>query len=127
MVWQDMALGLAGIVGVAVAVFHGLLVQKLMVRPLAAPSDLRMSEPIRRLIPPLLHFSTYNWLLGGLALIAVAAGVEPRARLAIVLLVGSSYLFAAIANFRGTKGRHPGWMLLAVALILLVLGAHRPA
>ena len=126
MEWQDGALGLAGVIGVAVATFHGVLVQRLMVRPFGAPSDIRMSEPIRRLIPPLLHFSTFNWFLGGLALIVVAAGVEPRARLAVCLLVGSSYLFAAVANCRGTRGRHPGWMLMAVTLILIAVGAYRP-
>ena len=127
MIWQDGALGLAGAVGVAVAVFHGVLVQRLMVAPFEAATDIGMSAPIRRLIPPLLHFSTFNWLVGGVALIVVAAGVQPGARLAVGLLVGSAYLFGAVANYWGTRGRHPGWMLIAVALILIVVGLHRPA
>jgi hypothetical protein len=125
--WQDGALGAAGVVGAGVAVIHGVLIQKLLVRPLAGPSDVRMSAPIRRLIAPLLHFSTYNWFLGGLALIAVAAGFQPGARLMTGLVVGSSYLFGAVGNCWATRGRHPGWMLMAVALILIVLGAHKPA
>jgi hypothetical protein len=127
MTWQDGALGLAGIVGVGVAVIHGVLIQKLLVQPLAAPGGVRMSAPIRRLIAPLLHFSTYNWFLGGLALIAVAAGFQPGARLMVALLVGSSYLFGAVGNAWATRGRHPGWMLMAVALILIVLGVYAPA
>ncbi|WP_068877708.1 MULTISPECIES: hypothetical protein [unclassified Phenylobacterium] len=125
--WQDGALGAAGVVGMGVAVFHGVLVQRLMVAPFAAAADLRMSAPIRRLIPPLLHLSTFNWFVGGLALIAIAAGVEPDGRLIAGLLVGSSYLFGAVANHWGTRGRHPGWMLIAVALVLIAVGVHKPA
>lgn len=33
-----------------------------------------------------------------------------------------TYLFGALGNLWGTRGRHPGWMLLALALLLLVIG-----
>lgn len=125
--WQDEALGAAGLIGAGVAVIHGVLIQKVLVRPLAGPSEVRMAAPIRRLIGPLLHFSTYNWFLGGVALVAVAAGFQPGARLMTALLVGSSYLFGAVGNAWATRGRHPGWMLMAVALILIAVGADRPA
>ena len=58
----------------------------------------------------LLHFSTVAWFLGGLALIAAAAWLEPGARLATSLCVGGLYLFGALANLWATRGRHPGWM-----------------
>jgi hypothetical protein len=35
-------------------------------------------------------------------------------------------LFGAIGNLWGTRGRHPGWMLLAAAVVLIVLGANKP-
>ena len=54
-------------------------------------------------------------------LVAVAA-VHPQAKLAVGLLVGSSYLFAAVGNFWSTRGRHPGWALYAVSLGLIVFG-----
>ena len=120
--WQTAALGLAGAIGCTTAVVHGVLIQRLMVGPLEAIADGRMSRPIRRLAPPLLQFSTYNWLLGGLALLAAAAWLGPEARLATGLLVGSSYLFGAVANFWGTRGRHPGWMLMAAAVTLIGVG-----
>ena len=119
MTWQDAALALAGVIGSSVAVFHGVLTQRLMVRPVEAlfVADRRIAAPIRRLVPLLLQFSTFNWLLGGLVLIA--------ARLATGLLVGSSYLYGAVGNLWGTRGRHPGWMLMAVALVLIVLGIDK--
>lgn len=122
MTWQTAALGLAGIVGGGVAVVHGVLTQRLMVRPFEelARDDKRFSTTIRRLIPVLLHFSTAAWFAGGIALIAAAIWFDPPARLATGLFVGGLYLFGVIGNFWGTRGRHPGWMLLAVSLALIV-------
>jgi hypothetical protein len=127
MVWQDAALATAGVIGSSVAVFHGILTQRLMVRPVEAlfVSDARIARPIRRLMPLLLQFSTFNWLLGGLALIAAALWFGHDARLATGLLVGSSYLYGALGNLWGTRGRHPGWVLMGVALVLIVLGVDK--
>ena len=127
MTWQDAALAMAGVIGSCVAVFHGVLTQRLMVRPVEALfiADRRIAAPIRRLVPLLLQFSTFNWLLGGLALIAAALWFGQGAKLATGLLVGSSYLFGAVGNLWGTRGRHPGWMLMAVALVLIGLGVGK--
>jgi len=126
--WQDAALVAAGVIGSGTAVVHGILTQRLMVRPFEELSlaDSRMSAPIRRLVPLLLHFSTLSWFLGGLALIAAADLFGRDARLATALFVGSSYLFGALANLWGTRGRHPGWMLMAAAVILIALGFDKP-
>lgn len=124
MSWQDIALAAAGIVGCGVAVVHGVLTQRLMVRPLAAllAGEPRSSGTIRRLVPLLLQFSTVVWFAGGLALVAAAAWAGRDARLTTGLLVGGTYLFGALGNLWGTRGRHPGWMLLALALVLIVIG-----
>jgi hypothetical protein len=125
--WQDAALALAGLIGSGTAVVHGVLTQRLMVRPIAASfgAERRISAPIRRLVPLLLHFSTVAWFLGGLALIAAAAWFEPDARLATSLFVGSLYLFGALANLWATRGRHPGGWLMVAALVLIILGADK--
>jgi hypothetical protein len=122
--WKEIALCGAGAIGGGVAVVHGILVQRLMVTPLhpLLRADERVAGPIERLIPLLLHFSTFNWFLGGLALIAASIWLGPEAKLAIGLLVGSSYLFGALGNLWGTRGRHPGWLLYAIALSLIGLG-----
>ena len=125
MTWQDAALGLAGILGSGVAVVHGIQVQRLMVKPIAELlADKRMAASIKRLVPGLLQFSTYNWFLGGFALIAAALWFEQDARLATGLLVGSSYLFGALGNLWATRGRHVGWILYAVALVLIAFGVN---
>jgi len=55
--WQDAALGMAGVIGGCGAVFHRVLIQRLMVRPLKTVflADKRFTAPIRRLVPGLLH------------------------------------------------------------------------
>ena len=127
MTWQDAALAMAGITGAGVAVVHGILVQRYMVGPFEefASADKRIAGSIRRLVPLLLHFSTIVWFLGGLALIATANGFQQDVRLAVSLFVGSCYLFGAIGNLWATRGRHPGWMLMAAALVLILLGADK--
>ena len=124
MTWQEAALGLAGVIGMGVAVIHGVLVQRLMVKPLNALSlaDDRMFPAVRRLTTPLLQFSTFNWFIGGRALIAAASGFEQDVRLATGLLVGSSYLFGAVCNLWATRRLHPGWILYTVALGLIAFG-----
>lgn len=127
--WQDAALALAGVIGCGAAVFHGVLLQRLIVGPVEGllAGETRMSLAVKRSIPPILHYSTYSWFLGGLALIAAAAGFSPDARLATGLLVGAAYLFGAVANFRTTRGRHIGWMLLATTVALIAYGLVGPA
>jgi hypothetical protein len=128
MAWQNAALAMAGIIGAGVAVVHGILVQRYMVRPFEefALANRKVAGSTRRLVPLLLHFSTIVWFLGGLALIAAAYWFRPDARLATSVFVGGGYLFGAIGNLWGTRGRHPGWMLLAAAVVLIVLGANKP-
>lgn len=122
--WRSAALIAAGVIGCGVALVHGLLVQRLMVKRLSAlvSADGRTPAPVRRLIPLLLHFSTFNWFVGGLALIGVALWLGPEARVVTGVLVGSAFAFGAIGNAWATRGRHPGWALYAVAVGLIVFG-----
>jgi len=121
--WHDAALVTAGAIGSGVAVVHGVLVQRLMVKPLEAMFEERRTPgSVRRLVPLLLHLSTVSWFLGGLVLIAAALWFGPAATLTTALFVGSLFLFGALANFWGTRGRHPGWMLMAAAVGLIGVG-----
>src|SRR5260221_4024038 len=112
--WQNAALAMAGVIGSGVAVVHGVLVQRLMVKPFEefALADGRIGPSIRRLVPLLLHFSTISWFLGGLALIAVARWLEGDARLATGVFVGGLYLFRVMGNLLGTSGLLPVCLLL---------------
>ena len=125
--WQNAALAMAGVVGSGVAVVHGILVQRLMVEPFEALAlaDGRIAARTRRLVPLLLHFSTIVWFLGGLALIGASRWLERDARLTTGIFVGSLYLFGTLGNLWGTRGLHPGWMLMTVALVLIGFGISK--
>jgi len=126
--WQIAALAMAGAIGGVTAVIHGVLIQRLVVRPVEAAfrAEPRTPEAIRRHVPLLMQFSTFAWLLGGLALVVAACWFEPQARLVTGLLVGGLYLFGALGNFWATGGRHPGWVLMAAAIALIAVGVTSP-
>ncbi len=122
---HDAALAVAGAVGSSVAVIHGVLTQRLMVRRLQGPAGVQFPATIRRLMAGLLHFSTFNWFVGGIVLIVAGFAFQREAKLATGVLVGSSYLFGAVGNLWANRGRHAGWLLMAVAVLLIVLGLSR--
>jgi hypothetical protein len=99
--WHDAALGMAGVIGCCVAVFHGILVQRLMVRPFEEffLTDKRTAASVRRLVPLLLHFGTISWFLGGLALIAAANWFKQDARLATAYSLAAFTCLALSATF----------------------------
>lgn len=121
---QITALVLAGVIGSGTAVVHGILTHRLMVKPIetALGANGRVAGSIRRLVPLLLHMSTVTWFLGGLALIAAAQWAGEDLRLWTGLFAGSLFLYGAVGNFWGTRGRHPGWMLMAAAVVLIGYG-----
>jgi hypothetical protein len=108
--WQDVSLGTAGVIGITVALLHGVLIHRLILRPLQTRVGVNavMARSSARLLAPLLHFSTFSWFLGSVALVSAAVWLRGDARLITCLLVGSLYLFGAIANPWATRGRHLG-------------------
>lgn len=122
--WNSIALTTAGVIGGGTAVVHGLLMQRLIIKPIETVfvADGRISTPLQKLVTLLLHFTTFNWLLSGLTLIAAAIWFEQDARLATGLLAASSFLYGSIISLWVMRRPHPSWILMAVALILTVLG-----
>ena len=108
----------AGVIGCLVAIVHGIITQKKMVNPILSQTDL--PEGIRRLLPLLLHFSTICWFFGGVALAVAPYYFSSQVVMTIAVIVGAFYLIGAIGNLWGTRGNHPGWILLAAAVVLIV-------
>lgn len=107
----------AGFMGIIVSIFHGIVMHRRMIKPiLSAP---KLPQSTRRLLPILLHFSTLCWFLGGVALMAIPFFPNTASILTTAIVVGGFYLFGVIGNFWGTRGRHPGWALLAIAVALI--------
>lgn len=125
---QDAALIAAGAIGALVAIVHSIIVRRRITAPLASALSDRAGFPpsAARLTPILLDFSGFNWFLGGILLMSAPFWLGDEATFVAALVVGSSYLYAIIGNFWGTRGRHPGWALYAVALALLVYAVWQP-
>jgi len=117
---QDWALVASGSIGAIVAVIHGIILQKRMMPLIIGQSGL--PAVYQRLIPVLLHFSTFCWFFGGVVLAIAPFYFTTPVKTTITLFVGFFYAFGAIGNFWGTHGKHPGWILLAVAVALIVFG-----
>lgn len=121
------ALVAAGAVAAITATIHGKLLDPLIVTPLLKGSGDGMRRPARALVRPLLHVSTVDWFTGGIALIATGLWVDGPGRIAIGLLVGTQLSYAMAANAWATRGRHPGWILMAVAVALIIAGVSNGA
>jgi hypothetical protein len=124
---HDIALAVAGIIGCGVAVMHGIFTQRFLVARLNDAAATAIPARTRGLMAGLLHFSTFNWFVGGAVLLLSAWAFGWEAKLATGLLVGSSYLFGALGNLWANRGRfHPGWILYGIALVLIAFGLSQP-
>jgi len=116
------ALVLAGVLGSGVAIIHGLLVQRFLIRPVQEAPPPVFNAVSHRLLVALLQFSTFNWFVGGIALVLSAFNFARDARLATAALVASSYLFGAFGNLWSIRRPHLGWILYGVAICLIGYG-----
>jgi hypothetical protein len=115
---SDILLILAGTGGAIVALVHGYLGQTVVL-----PSFSGGTRSMRRVNQAVFQLSTLYWFVGGIALICAALFFEQGDRSVIVAMVSFLYITGSIANLWATRGRHPGWVLLAVVAGLALIGA----
>lgn len=124
MVLQEISLIAAGVIGAATATIHGVLMQRFMVAPIGheLAEHGRTSAPLLRLLPVLMHFSTFAWFASGAGLVIVAIAGTRDMQVAVSMGVGALYAFGVAGNAWATRGQHPGWVLLLLACLLIVAG-----
>lgn len=117
----DVAIFVAGAIGVSVAAIHAVVMQRRIIAPLTAhlAEQRLLTGTAERILAPLLHVSSVAWLAGGVALILAALFAPTGTKLALSILVGALYLHAALLNGIASRFRHPGWMLMALTTTLL--------
>jgi hypothetical protein len=120
--WRDGTLVAAGAIAIVTATIHGRLLDPMIIAPLQQADVSGMRRSAKALIRPLMHVSTIDWFLGGLALIATGLTVDGPGRIVVGALVGAQLSYAAACNACATRGRHPGWMLMAAAIVLIATG-----
>ena len=113
---QDVALEIAGVFAILIAIVHGILGEvKVFARTRIEP------ERMRTLLRAIWQCSTAAWIAGGVLFIA-ASQFPPAARRWFVLAFICVYGIGALGNFAAFRGRHYGWMLMALVISLAFAG-----
>jgi hypothetical protein len=115
---RDLLLQSAGVLGLAVAVVHGVLGEThVFARATIEPPRLAL---LLRLV---WQAGAIAWAAMGALLIATPTLVPGQGRLLIVCAAVAVFGSAAVGNAWASKGRHFGWMLLAAVIGLAIAGA----
>jgi uncharacterized membrane protein HdeD (DUF308 family) len=113
----DIALQTAGALAITVSLAHGVLGEyKVFARA-------RIEQPrTRNLLRMVWQASTIDWIGIGVLLIAAPAFGSATARHWIVAVAVLVYGYAAIGNAIANRGRHIGWVLMSVVVVLIIVG-----
>ncbi|MEM9839671.1 MAG: hypothetical protein AAF830_11030 [Pseudomonadota bacterium] len=106
-----------GCLGMMVAVIHGVIGEKKVVR--GGTYD---SEVIERVLRAIMALSGVYWFVAG-ALIASAPWLfTGPSKFGVVLGAAAMLATGSLGNLWATRGRHIGWVLLAIAVGLSCFG-----
>lgn len=107
---------IAGVMGIAVAAGHGYIGQTTLIR------NLRADDPIvTQFNAMVFHMSTAYWFLMGVGLIWASTFDDLSARSMVALIACVVYGPPALGNFIGSKGRHPGWVMLGTSTVFAAM------
>lgn len=113
---------LAGVLGVAAGVGHGYLGQTRVIAITTFPS-----QQAKSLVSAIWQFSATSWALCGVVIGASPWLFSDDTRPIAVTLACLPLCYGLIGNAWITRGRHFGWKLFAMIVILAMLGALLPA
>jgi hypothetical protein len=113
---RDLTLQAAGVLAILVAIMHGAIAElgvfpKSQIAPRSTRGLLRM----------VWQASTIDWIGIGLLLIAVPAFGSESARRWVIAIAVIVYGYAAIGNAIATRGRHIGWCLMGIVVVLALM------
>jgi hypothetical protein len=113
----DIALQAAGALAIAASIAHGAIGEfKVFAR---TQIDGRRTRNLLRMV---WQASTIDWIGIGVLLMAAPAFGSQTARHWIVAVAALVYGYAAIGNAIANRGRHIGWVLMAVVVALVIVG-----
>lgn len=114
---RDLVLQAAGALAILVAIMHGTIAEVQVFR------NTRI-EPsrVRTLLRMIWQASSIAWIGLGVLLIATPAFGSESARRWIIAVAAVVYGYAAVGNAVASRGRHIGWMLMGLVVVLLLTG-----
>jgi uncharacterized membrane protein SirB2 len=114
---RDFLLQCSGLLAIAAAVAHGVLTEtKVFPRVNIEPQRLRTLFRLVWQIP------TVAWIASGVLLIAAPSMESEAARHWMIATFACLFIFSAVGNAWGTRGKHFGWILLGAVAALAVAG-----
>lgn len=118
---RDLLLQVSGCLAIVVALIHGTLGET---RIFAQGNSRITIEPaqVRTLLRLVWQTGTVAWIGGGVLLLTAPWMGSDTARHWIVVTMAVVFAFAAAANAWAKRGRHFGWMLLSVVVVLAIAG-----
>ena len=76
----------------------------------------------KRFVYAVWQCNTVAWLAGGVLLCVIPLMSSDLARRWIIAVLVAVYASAAVGNAWASRGRHFGWMLLSVVIVLALCG-----
>jgi uncharacterized membrane protein SirB2 len=114
---RDVLLQCSGLLAIAAAATHGVLTEtKVFPRVTIEPQRLRTLFRLVWQIP------TVAWIAAGVLLIAAPSIGSESARHWMVVTFACLFIFSALGNAWGTRGKHFGWIVLGAVAALAVAG-----
>ncbi|MEM7284064.1 MAG: hypothetical protein AAF438_20860 [Pseudomonadota bacterium] len=113
----DTLLYASGALGVLISLVHGYLGETKVVVPSEAPNP-----SAKRVLHAIMVLSAVYWFAAAVLLLVTPEFVSVSARPYVVYGVAAVFLSGSVGNLWATRGRHPGWALLAIAAGLAVAG-----
>jgi len=114
---RDILLQVSGVLAILAALIHGVLSETR-----GFPRVIIEPQRLRTLFRFVWQVPTVAWIAGGVLLIATPSMASDTARHWIVLTIACLFVFSAIGNAVGTRGRHFGWMVLGAVAAVAVAG-----
>lgn len=115
---KDALLYAAGALGIAISILHGYLGERLVVGPSEAST-----RRAKRVMRAIMFLSAVYWFAAGVLLLVAPVLLEPSQRFFAICVAAFLFATGSLGNLWATRGRHPGWALLAVATALALVGA----
>lgn len=114
---KDVFVYLAGSLGLAISIVHGYLGERKVITPIRSPS-----ASGKRVLSAIMFLSAVYWGVASLLLLAVPTYIPSTARPIVVTSIAAVYTSGSIGNLWATRGRHFGWILLALAAVMTLAG-----
>jgi len=108
---SSMAFYIAGALAIVTGIIHGIVGERRIIGAISFPN-----ARLQILSRGILWVSVAAWAAAGILYIAI--GLTGASELSAVIVLTQAVILAigVYCNFRATRGRHPGWVLLALSI-----------